>query len=324
MTPTDSTPKERLVALDQFRGLAILLMLLANYMEHIRAVPPFLKHAPDLGLTIIDFIAPAFLFAVGIGFGASVLRRRNRDGLGKTTQHVATRAMALVGIGALFTVGEHSYGFGAGLAPWGVLQAIGVSILLTYPTLYLPTLARLGVALALVFGYQALLDAFWLETVVRSSHAGIQGSLSWTSVLLFATVYSDLFHGKNRRAYLLLALAMLAAGLALCGPFPVSKHRMSVSFVFIVTASAALVFAGMDAVARRRERALAFLGVWGTNPLVLYISQLFLLGAFLVPAAPWWHTAGPIWLAVVQGAIYLGILYAWGAWLHRKRVYISL
>lgn len=324
MESTPIIPENRNRALDQFRGLSILLMLLANYMEHIRAVPAWLKHAPDLGITIVDFIAPAFLFAVGIGYGASVKRRREREGMRKTTEHALRRGLALVGIGALFTVGEHTYGFGSQLIPWGVLQAIGVSVILAYPALFLPTLTRLGVALALVCAYQAALDGFWLETVLRSSHAGIQGSLSWTALLLFATVFADFYQAKKRLPYLTLAALMLALGLALSGAIPVSKHRMTVSFVFIVCAASAIVLAALEALASKPWRPLAFLEIWGANPLVLYISHLFLLGAFLVPAAPGWHSAAPPFQAALQGLVYMAILYAWGGWLHRKRIFIVL
>ena len=61
-------------AIDQFRGVAILLMFAANYMEHIAVVPAWLKHAPGIGLTAVDFIAPFFIFAIGLSFGPSSRR----------------------------------------------------------------------------------------------------------------------------------------------------------------------------------------------------------------------------------------------------------
>ena len=35
-----------------FRGLAIVLMVLANYLARPAVVPGWLKHAPDAGLTV--------------------------------------------------------------------------------------------------------------------------------------------------------------------------------------------------------------------------------------------------------------------------------
>ena len=85
-------------AIDQFRGLAVLLMLPANYLEHIRWVPWWLKHKVDVGLTIVDFIAPFFIFAIALTFGDSVRRRREREGWQRCIEHVLKRALALLGL----------------------------------------------------------------------------------------------------------------------------------------------------------------------------------------------------------------------------------
>lgn len=308
------------LAIDQFRGLAIFLMLAANYMEHIRAVPAWLKHAPDVGITIVDFIAPFFVFAIGLTFGHSVRRRLQRDGALRTGEHVIKRALALVGIGMLFSLGEQGYGFSHGQL-WGTLQAIGVAIVLALPTLWLAPLARLGVAIAMLAGYQTMLAHDWLEVVLAASHAGIQGSLSWAALLMLATVFADLRPQPPR--YLTLALVMLAAGLVLASWFPVSKHRMSVSFDLIVSSSGALTFALVERWLAAR-RPIAALTTWGNNPLVLYVTHLVLLSVFLVPAVPWWHVEASIPLALVQGLAFVGVLHLWARFLERRSIFIAL
>lgn len=311
-------------AIDQFRGLAVLLMLPANYLEHIACVPWWLKHKVDVGLTVVDLIAPFFIFAVALTFGESVRRRRLREGWQKTIEHVVKRAMALVGIGALFSLGETSYGFNPHGIQWGTLQAIGVATLLTFPTLFLPTAARLGFALLLLAGYQVAVDRWWLEAVLASSHAGLQGSLSWGALLMLGTVYADLVARGQWRRYLGLAVLMLAAGLALAVVVPVSKHRMSFSFDLLVSAGAALTFAATHLVVSRWKRGSEVLDAWGANSLVLYVSHLVLLAVFLVPEARWWHAeAGPL-QALVQGLAYVGVLVAWGRFLYRRNILIAL
>jgi len=64
----------RLEVIDQFRGCAMMMMVLANYSERIESVPRWLRHAPDVGLTVIDLGAPVFIFASG-----QSLNRRNRN-----------------------------------------------------------------------------------------------------------------------------------------------------------------------------------------------------------------------------------------------------
>jgi len=55
---------ERIEAVDQYRGLAIVLMVIANHLADIAS-------APDVGLTPIDLIAPFFIFAIGLTCGPS-------------------------------------------------------------------------------------------------------------------------------------------------------------------------------------------------------------------------------------------------------------
>src|SRR5215218_5319532 len=58
--------KERLLALDVFRGMTIAGMLLVNNPGTWSAIYPPLEHAPWHGWTPTDLIFPSFLFIVGI------------------------------------------------------------------------------------------------------------------------------------------------------------------------------------------------------------------------------------------------------------------
>jgi predicted acyltransferase len=315
---------ERNAAIDLFRGLAIFVMLPVNFAERIRAVPAWFKHAPDVGLTIADLVAPCFVFAIGLTAAPALRRRLQREGRQKTFEHVLKRSMALVGIGALFSQGESNYGFAHETGQWGTLQAIGTAVALSAPTLFLKKWPRLALALALLGLYQYLVETMWLQTVVASSHAGIQGSLSWAALMMLATVYADLYRDRRLRAYWLLVPAMVAAALALATVYPISKHRMSISFDLLVAAVAATLFGATDWLVRHRERPAAFLEVWGKNPLVLYCSHLFLLGAFLEPPFPRWHVEAPLWQALVQGLAFMLVLDQWARYLARRNIFISL
>ena len=280
-----AVPPARDPAIDRFRGLAILMMVLANFLEHVHAVPGWLKHAPDVGITVIDFIAPAFIFAIGLTFPGSFRRRLGRDGGRRAVEHTVVRALALIGLGTLFSIGEWRFGLGGGGMPWGTLQSIGAAIILVLPSLFLPGPARLALAVAGLVAYQWLLDSFWLSEVVAASNTGLQGSLSWGLLLAIATVFADWHAGNHGGWFFAAAVLMLVAGILAALWIPVSKHRMSLSFVLIAAAASAIAFVVFEVTRDRPRGEGRLLAAWGRNPLVLYVAHFFLLAVFLVPGA---------------------------------------
>ena len=121
----------RISSLDQFRGFAILTMVLANYMGAVIIIPAWLKHAPDIGLTVIDLIAPFFIFAISLTYGLSFRKRYERDGALKTYTQFLVRYLAIVGMGAIISAAETAVGENPSGIDWGVLQAIGMAGLIT-------------------------------------------------------------------------------------------------------------------------------------------------------------------------------------------------
>jgi predicted acyltransferase len=121
----------RLESIDQFRGFAIILMVATNYLAGVESIPTWLKHAPDSGLTIIDLIAPFFIFAVGLAFVLSAQRRFKSEGWRKMAVHFSKRGLALIGLGALITAGENYFDITPLPANWGVLQLIVLVVVLS-------------------------------------------------------------------------------------------------------------------------------------------------------------------------------------------------
>lgn len=303
-------------SIDAFRGLAIVMMVPANYLEHIAVVPPWLKHAPDVGLTVIDFVAPFFMFAIGLTMPGSLRRRFEKSGGQATVEHVLRRGLALIGLGALFSLGETSYGFNAKGIQWGTLQAIGAASMVVAPFVFVRPVFRLGAAVVLLVGYQWGLETMWLEQVLASPQAGLPGVLSWSALLMLATVVGDVLpSGKVGVG----GVISLIAGVALSFVIPLSKHRMSIPFVLVTFGAAVIVFLLM-----RRVRAPAFLLAWGKNPLVMYCAHLVLLGAFLVPEARWWHFEAGVGQAIVQFVAYALVLHLIAIALERRRIFVTL
>lgn len=316
----------RLAAIDQFRGFAILLMVLADYLGDVEAAPAWLKHAPDIGYTVIDLIAPMFIFAIGLTFGLSFRRRLGRDGAWRTYEHFITRNLALIGLGGLLMLAGNLTGIYESTIPWGLLQTIGAAGLLTLTVIRLPAGWRWAIGLALLAFYQVMLDRYWLASVMAAVHNGPWGALSWGALLILATAFADLYHdeARGRRAYPWVALLAAAAGLALAPLAPVSKARASASYALLSLGLSALVFYGFHLLEARLGFRLQVLSDWGMNPLLLYVLHGVLIGVFFLPPIPGWYVEAPPWLVVLQAAALVGILSLVGRYLRRRGLFFTL
>lgn len=125
-SPTSS----RWDALDVLRGLTIILMLMnlaPGSWAHNYAP---LVHAQWEGWTLIDMVAPAFLFCIGVAMPLSFARRSARGDSRETLLwHVITRGLALVAIGFFLNL-YPKFDFATVRIP-GVLQRIGLCYLLS-------------------------------------------------------------------------------------------------------------------------------------------------------------------------------------------------
>ena len=316
----------RINSIDAFRGLAILGMVLANYLAGVEWVPSFFKHAPDVGFTVIDLVAPMFIFAIGLTYGSSYRHRVRVDGAWNTVLHFITRFFAILGIGALLSAGEIALGVDGQTINWGVLQAIGIAGLVTLLFIRVPAWERLLIGLALLAIYQVLLDSLWLQTVLSSPHGGLQGSLSWSGMLIIASVFGDLFmRNKTRLRWLtLFSLFLVSAALALTFWLPISKNRVSLPYVLLTSGLSGLLFCGIHLLSKRFRVRMRLLEVWGRNPLLLYVLHMLLLGVMVLPNIPTWYQQAPVWLVSLQVGFLLAVLTTVAVIMDKKKKYISL
>ncbi|RIE15654.1 DUF1624 domain-containing protein [Candidatus Cryosericum odellii] len=321
-----SDARQRLESIDEFRGFSILLMVLANYLADPHVVPAWLKHAPDIGFTVIDIIAPMFIAAIGLTFGASFRARLVRDGRRATIEHFVFRNLALIGIGALLTVLENVWGLTAAGSDWGVLQAIGFAGLIALLFIAMPARLRWLAGLLLLVAYQFQLNSFWLANVLSSTHGGLEGALSWGAMLVMATALGDLFHdvSKGRRWFPAASAGVLVLGLLLAFIVPISKNRVSASYVLIALGASDLIFWCFHMFDERFGRSIPILREWGRNSLLLYVMYGVLLGIFVAPRIPGWYELAPVWLVVLQALFIVGTL-SWVGWvLDRRHFYVAL
>ncbi len=185
---TRGLPRERLLALDVFRGMTVAGMLLVNNPGTWSAIYPPLEHAPWNGWTPTDLIFPFFLFIVGITTAMSLQSRRERgDDEQAILRQILKRAALIFLFGTLLALFPY-FTFVAipelpnatflervvhRLEHWrilGVLQRISLAYLcgalLTWRTTWKQQLSIIAV---LLFGYWALM------TLVPVPDTGVAG-----------------------------------------------------------------------------------------------------------------------------------------------------
>lgn len=312
---------QRVRAIDQFRGFAIICMVLINYGMDIQTLPQWLKHSPDIGMTFPDLGTPVFVFAIGLTFGLSFQRRLRENGLPAALAHFIRRYLAFIGIGAIITAGQTMLGRELESLDWGVLQAIGCAGLLTLLVINLPSGIRLVFGLGLLALYQVLLDRFWLGLVLHSQHGGLPGSLSWAAILILATVFGDIFQNEETRKFFPWAsLLALLAGFALAFLVPVSKNRISASYDLITLGFSGVIFSAFYLTNFR----LNFFAAWGKNPLLLYLLSFIVTALFVLPPNPGWHSWAPLWLVAIQASALMLALTSLALYWHRKNFIFSM
>jgi predicted acyltransferase len=159
--------RERLMALDVFRGLTIAGMLLVNNPGTWSAVYDPLEHAPWHGWTPTDLIFPFFLFIVGVTTHLSVTARRARgDDDAALVRQIVRRGLVIVFLGLFLAAIPMSLDVGAypaqlaSLRIPGVLQRIGI-VYIVAALLSLRTSARQQIIVIAI-----LLLGYWLAMTV--------------------------------------------------------------------------------------------------------------------------------------------------------------
>jgi predicted acyltransferase len=308
----------RLDAIDQFRGFAILLMVLADYLSRIQSVPAWLKHAPSgVGLTVVDLIAPMFIFSIGLVYRLSLQRRLLRDGNRQAILHFIRRFLALIGIGTLTPWGYS----------WGLFQTIGGAGLLSLLVIWMPSLLRLIIGVVVLGGYQVLLINVVMERVPTSSWCEMEGTLSWAAMLILASVLADLYNDRprGRRIFFLGNLASLGLGIVLSNWVDVSQYYVSASYALMGLGASGVLFAGFHVLTEKLRVRLSILIAWGKNPLMMYLLHYWIwVIVFLGPQASGWHIEAPVWLIVLQASGFVGVLTLVAWFMDRRGWIVSL
>ena len=224
-----SLARQRIVSLDAFRGLTILVMVFVNQLGGVSGVPQWARHmkADADAMSFVDVVFPAFLFIVGMSIPFALNQRQARGDDGAALQrHVLARSAGLIVLG-LFMVNAED-GFNPAAMPFNIgWWSLG---------LYLCTFLIWGVYGSAAAGGRntwravGVLGLLVLSCAYRGgpdgkawmTHQwwGILGLIGW-SYLISASVY---LAGRGRLVPLLAATVACIAFYALCHAFPATAY----------------------------------------------------------------------------------------------------
>lgn len=110
--------KERILSIDRFRGLCMFAMVCSFVFGALGAfevLTPLIGHGAEgfqvlPGVSFADLFAPMFIFVIGLTMVRSFKSREEKYGTRMAYFQLATRFLALIGIGILFNGFENGWG----------------------------------------------------------------------------------------------------------------------------------------------------------------------------------------------------------------------
>jgi predicted acyltransferase len=129
----------RVVSIDIFRGLTIMVMIFVNELGEVRGLPwwTYHAHANQDVMTYVDMVFPFFLFIVGMAMPLSIEQRLTRNGsLAALWLHVFIRSASLIVLGLILANAEKVDPDRTGISGdlWGLCAVISVCLYLNvYP-----------------------------------------------------------------------------------------------------------------------------------------------------------------------------------------------
>ena len=299
--------KDRILSVDIFRGMTIVLMILVNTPGTWQAVYAPLRHAEWHGYTPTDLVFPFFLFIVGTSI---VFSYKNKEVTGATYKKISIRTLKLIGLGLFSGAFTLTFPFikdFENIRFPGVLQRIGVvfffaSILF----LNLNWKALIATAVLLLVGYWILMDfipvngmestferapnnlANYIDVQVFGSHnykadydpEGLLSTLpSIVSSLLGIFTGLILTSKQEKKATILMGLggSFLILGYVWDLFFPINKALWTSSFVLVTAGWANLILALIYYLTDVKK--ISFGSIFryaGANAIVLYFLSSFI------------------------------------------------
>lgn len=310
---------DRILAIDVFRGLTILVMIFVNTLSGVRGMPAWAEHMPAEvdGMTFVDAVFPAFLFIVGMSIPFALAQREAKgDTPLQVWKHIGLRALGLIVLGVFMVNAEDGYNeaaMGMSIYLWSLLF-YGCALLVWSVHRFEEKMISFGLRGIGIAGLVTLAFVFrggpHGELYIAPQWWGILGLIGWA--YLIACVFYRLTGGRVKW----LALCLAACSAYYCiGHMNAAQGSPVLQTIFSQSDDAShssIVLAGLIT-------SLLFFGKDKAGSLAVRYGQAAALAAAMIAAGfelrPWFRIskiyATPTWCLYSAAicVILFGLLY---------------
>ncbi len=326
----------RLLSIDFFKGLTIILMTFVNTTRTFESIPWWSKHAGNFGLTYVDLIAPFFVFMMALNFKSSFMRRFQKDGRKQAYLHFVRRYLIFLFVGLVISINFDDAG--NLVFHWGTLQVLGASGLISLFLIEFHPLIRLGIGTILMGIHQCLLETTLKPLIYDAIEAGFFGALSWGGMMILSTVLAEgIYKFKKEqdksvmiRYFLIYGILLTVLGFLLNlisvvnFNWVISRQYMSLPYCLVTTGISAIVFFCVFLIFDLFKpnykffQEENFISVIGKNAFILFIIHcvIFSITNTSIP------TNIPLVLAVLIGITCVLIIWIIGYLMNKFEIFI--
>lgn len=313
--PAEQAKPARLLSLDAFRGLTILLMLLVNNVALDVFTPKHLAHAAwNGGVNLADLVAPWFLFCVGVAipFSAASFARSGKPSW-QYDIRILRRGLLLVFLGCLID----SSLYGGPVFCLDVLQLIGLAYVVGALLYDLPLTRRMAIASLLLVGYWAFIKfvpipgegaGFFTQDHNLITHinqnylsavslTGLFSIVPASALVMIGCAIGDLLRRRDRGQMwtvawlLMIGLALTFGGIIWNASLAFNKNLWTPSYILLSAGTGSLVLGLLYLIidAKRVWKWSYPLVVFGANAILAYVAPILVKVLILQK----WHVDVP-------------------------------
>jgi predicted acyltransferase len=178
-TAATTVQAPRVVSIDVFRGLTMILMIFVNELASVKGLPWWNYHAPGQvdAMTYVDMVFPAFLFILGMAIPLATERRLSKDpSPGRLWIHILLRSLSLLVLGLILANASTGDPALIHMSPsvWAILALFGAILFwMVYPQ---PEISKTRVKALRLTGFVLMIAMFAIfRRTLRD------GSTAWIS-----------------------------------------------------------------------------------------------------------------------------------------------